>query len=79
MVGRSIEISRETCPLSDVDGDVVKYGSEERCRVNVPGPSESDRLRTGSKSRSRRNRLKRRTGVRGSVVMLTSGNQTRNE
>ena len=48
MVRRSIEISRETCQFSDVDSRVVKNGSEERCRMNVPGPQACNRRLAGT-------------------------------
>ena len=43
MVGMSIEISRDTCQSQNVDSPVVKNGSEERCVMNVPGPSACNR------------------------------------
>jgi hypothetical protein len=54
MVGKSIEISRETCQFQIVDSPVEKQGSEERCLTNVPGPQACNRRPRGTKPRLRR-------------------------
>lgn len=53
MVRRSNEIRREICQIQNVDDLIEKQGSEERCRMNVPGRWGCNRARVGTKRRLR--------------------------
>ena len=76
MVGSSNEISRETCQVQNVDEQIVKICSAERCSI-VPWPVVRAAITIGSKIAALGQvRMKRLAGVRALVVATKRCNIT---